>query len=157
VNEITGETHMPSWPVDLVLPSWCGRQDIDATAVLDFLRDSFGLDYHPVPINRGLFGASYYIITKDDMYAARLHVIKYELCATSVDDVVYGTIDLVLQLLYADYISEAKTAHGAERQQLAVAIDAVVRAQATDVGNSGIMKRFTPFNTFDSPPTAVSV
>lgn len=146
VRAITGNSElMKAWPVDVVLPSWPGDKSVkNPSVMIESLKLTHMVESTGKATNKGLFGPPYYTLTDTDgKYVARIHVIDTEVCTTeSPDGLVYGSMDLVLHLLYSEYVRTTPK-NDTNREELVRAIDSVVMHPN---GESWAKKRFAPFN-----------
>lgn len=142
VRELTGVDILTGFPLDFVLPA-AGSRAAEVKAV----GERMGLGVAPGPRD-GLFdrlsrphpeGAP----DSAPACVARVHVVDSEVCCCEgAGGGRLGSSDLVLSVLYSEYIADE-----AARPLLSVAIDAVVAAQAREAGaESGAHRRFSPFN-----------
>lgn len=135
VKALTGVDILSSWPADFVLA------DSDNDAAVDRLCEATGLRKEPAPPL--LAADSVHSLSGADGTAARVFSVRTEVCRCSDDEgLALGSSDLVLSLLYSEYIASPE-----KRGALAMAIDAVVAAQERHAGSSaGPHARFSPFN-----------
>lgn len=161
VQKLTGENSMSSWPVDLVLPSWTDDEDhIRPEILIDEFCDRLEMKRSNKPAAHGIFGPPYYRVLKNGDYVCRIHIVDTEVCTTTTDDdeqpgSIYGTSDLVLHLLYSEFLRHSYP-HHTQRQKLAEVIDSVVESQKKNENKMhGIHRRFTPFNNKSSVSFAI--
>lgn len=157
VADMTGSDIMAAWPLDLVVPRWrpFGQEHLETgdehDRVVADLELRTGLSCAGKAC-RNTFGPPYRrLCSPDGTYVARVFLVDTEVSTAAAGGIMYGTSDLVLHLLYGEFLRTARP-HTQEREALARAIDAVVEAQACNA-NAGIHRRFTAFN---HPAEAVS-
>lgn len=138
VTALTGSDILKAWPLDIVIPN-------DNVAIEELCSEC-GLEVVAGPSPKNPFTPQYLRLSRDGDYVARAHVISTEVCsAYGPEGNYYGSSDLVLHLLYGEFI-RTPGPYGATHACLAKAIDAVVTSQILHNGEGGVHKRFTPFN-----------
>nr|WRJ69842.1 hypothetical protein TetV2_00393 [Oceanusvirus sp.] len=141
VKAMTGSSLLADWPIDLVY-SETDPDLHDAPSAVDRLCHELDCDYPPTKGKETLIVPQHYRLTKDGRYLARVFVIKTDVCTAIGDDgITYGSSDLVMHLLYSQYIKAPRPDDDA-RKRIATAIDLLYQKQKTGPCDAGITRRF---------------
>jgi hypothetical protein len=135
-RRMTGSRLLDDWPVDLV---YSGDDAGSAVALLAHGMDS---DYPPTQARESVLCPKYYRLAKNGRLQARVFVSDAAVCTAPHGGVVYGSSDVVLHLLYSQFL-KAPRPEDAARRRLAAAIDVLVGTQLLEPCDSGIHRRFS--------------
>jgi hypothetical protein len=139
---MTGSRALADWPLDLVYAE-TDPDVYDAGAAGDRLCDEMDCDYPPTKANETLVVPQHFRLARDGRFVARVFVVRTDVCTAEGDDrVTYGSSDIVMHLLYSQYLKKPRP-DDEPRRRIAAALDCLAEAQMTKPCESGIMRRFS--------------
>ncbi|AUF82742.1 hypothetical protein TetV_660 [Tetraselmis virus 1] len=141
VHALTGKWYLRDWPVDMMFH----QDDIrDADSFVNGLIHTLDLDYPAHKTKETLFLPEYYLLSKNGAYVGRVFVTNTEVSTAKKEDEgpVFGSTDLVLQLLYGQYLKNY-TADKDTKDRIISSINDLVCIQYTASCDAGLTRRFS--------------